>query len=75
MGTTKYVHTTALARVTARLQAKRPCHCSTKLSYADESTAGLEPATHGLRSEVCLIYGTCLYFSEATSGEDSELHQ
>ena len=74
-GVAKYVPTTALARVAARQHAKRLCHCSTKLSYADESTAGLEPATHGLRSEVCLIYGTCLYYSEATSGEDSELHQ
>jgi len=75
MGTTKYAPTTALACVAARQQAKRLCHCSTKLSYADESTAGLEPAAHGLLSEVCLFYGTCLYDSEATGGEGSELHQ
>ena len=41
----------------------------------DESMAGLEPATLGSLCEECLIYGTCLYNSEATSGEDSELHQ
>ena len=40
----------------------------------DESTAGLEPATHGLPSEVCLFYGTCLYYSEATGGEDRILN-
>ena len=74
-GVAKNVHTTALARVTARQQAKRLWHCSTKLSYADESTAGLEPVTHGLPSEVCLFYGTCLFCSEATGGEGSELHQ
>ena len=39
------------------------------------SKAGLEPATHGVTGEVSLIYGTCLYDSEATSREGSELHQ
>ncbi len=47
----------------------RLCHCSTQLSYTDESMTGLEPATLGSLCEVCLIYGTCLCDSEATGGE------
>lgn len=46
----------------ARQQSKRLYHCSTKLSYTDKylPMTGIEPVTHGLQGEVCLIYGTCL---------------
>ena len=51
---------TALLRDIKQGYKRKDSYCSTKLSYVDVSTAGLEPATHSTDREVCLIYGTCL---------------